>query len=156
MLVIGHMVFLGLALKWPIIEDIPPGVTMAWVGVSYSMYASAIWPTLPFIIQQDMIGTAYGAMTSVQNFGLAFFPFVIGLITDSKYIHGTNWAYVIPILFFIVCAGISLGLTCFMYILDLRTTGGVLNDTGTKKKAYQKEVLNAKPPIMETKGYDIQ
>ena len=42
------------------------------------MLASSLWPLLPYIIQPNMLGTAYGAMTAVQNAGLAVFPQIIG------------------------------------------------------------------------------
>jgi hypothetical protein len=49
-------------------------------GFGYSMYASAIWPTLPFVIKAEMLGTGYGTMTAVQNAGLAIFPSIIGVL----------------------------------------------------------------------------
>jgi len=147
MLITAHLAFLGMALDWKVLKDIPPGVTMAWVGIAYSMYASAIWPTLPFIIKSDMIGTAYGAMTSIQNFGLAVFPTVIGIITSQDRFKHSIWEYCIPLLFFIACGGISLGITVFMFFVDKATTGGILSAVGTEKKAYQKNTLNAKPPV---------
>jgi hypothetical protein len=50
------------------------------IGLAYSIFASGIWPLLPFIIKRDMLGTGYGMMTSVQNFALMLIPFLVGLI----------------------------------------------------------------------------
>lgn len=56
---------------------------MLWLGVGYSMLASSLWPLLPYIINRNMLGTAYGAMTAVQNAGLAIFPQIIGALQVS-------------------------------------------------------------------------
>jgi len=101
-----------------------------------------------------MIGTAYGTMTSIQNAGLAVFSTIIGAITSKPGVKNTIWESTIPLMFFIGCAGISVGITCLMYIIDKATTGGILNADGKTKKAYQKNVLNAKPVGSTTINYD--
>ena len=60
---------------WFFVHPIP---ILLWLGFGYSMLASSLWPLLPYIIQPNMLGTAYGAMTAVQNAGLAVFPQIIG------------------------------------------------------------------------------
>lgn len=42
-----------------------------------------MWPAVAKIIDQNKLGTAYGIMFSVQNFGLWLFPILIGLILDK-------------------------------------------------------------------------
>jgi MFS family permease len=42
-----------------------------------------MWPAVSKIIVQKRLGTAYGIMFSVQNFGLWLFPILIGIILDK-------------------------------------------------------------------------
>lgn len=80
MQILAHIAFLGILEGWFFIH---PAIVMTWIGVAYSLAASSIWPLLPFVIPQRMLGTAYGAMTSIQNLGLAVFPQLIGFVQVS-------------------------------------------------------------------------
>lgn len=46
-------------------------------GCAYSVYAAALWPSIPFVVEEHHIGTAYGLATAVQNIGLASFPIIV-------------------------------------------------------------------------------
>ncbi len=56
---------------------------MALLGISFSLIPAAMWPAVAKIIDQHKLGTAYGLMFSVQNFGLWLFPILIGLVLDK-------------------------------------------------------------------------
>lgn len=60
-----------------------PVVPMALLGISFSLIPAAMWPAVAKIIDQNKLGTAYGIMFSVQNFGLWLFPILIGLVLDK-------------------------------------------------------------------------
>jgi MFS family permease len=62
---------------------IPPIVPMALLGISFSLIPAAMWPAVAKIIDQNRLGTAYGIMFSVQNFGLWLFPILIGFVLDK-------------------------------------------------------------------------
>eukprot|EP01126_Amoeba_proteus_P029551 TRINITY_DN2915_c0_g1_i7.p1 TRINITY_DN2915_c0_g1~~TRINITY_DN2915_c0_g1_i7.p1 ORF type:complete len:410 (+),score=32.05 TRINITY_DN2915_c0_g1_i7:206-1435(+) len=137
MQVIAHVFMLGHATGS---YSVPPAFIMVWIGIGYSLYAASIWPMLPFIIKSEMLGTAYGMMTSIQNFGLALFELIVGYIMDP-YPDREPKKYVYPIILFIICAGISFVLTIILFVVDLRRDG-VLNSQGAKKQEY-KEWLNS-------------
>jgi MFS family permease len=61
---------------------IPPIIPMALLGIAFSLIPAAMWPAVSKIIDQNKLGTAYGIMFSVQNFGLWLFPILIGYILD--------------------------------------------------------------------------
>jgi len=61
-----------------------PIVPMALLGVSFSLIPAAMWPAVAKIIDQNKLGTAYGIMFSVQNFGLWLFPILIGMVLDKS------------------------------------------------------------------------
>jgi len=135
MLVVAHMGFLGNANEW---FEIHPIVIMVWLGIGYSMFAASIWPLLPFIIAPKHLGTAYGAMTAIQNAGLAVLPQIIGALQGADGIKGTTWQYTIPIMIFVACAGVAAGLTVFLIVLDNTTTNGNLNASGELRQELKR------------------
>jgi nitrate/nitrite transporter NarK len=54
-----------------------------------------VWPSISLIVPEEYIGIALGFATSLQNFGLVFFPMIIA------YIYTTTQSYEITLLFFI-------------------------------------------------------
>ena len=53
------------------------------LGVGYSIYAAALWPSIALVIEPKYHATAYGVATAIQNLGLAVAPMVIGLYMPS-------------------------------------------------------------------------
>jgi len=55
------------------------------LGIAYSIYAGALWSSIPYVVPAPQLGTAFGLCTSVQNIGLTFVPYLIGsvLTTDG-------------------------------------------------------------------------
>lgn len=106
---------------------ITPYVPLVLLGVSYSIYASAMWPSVAYVVEQRLLGTAYGIVTAVQNAGLAVFPLIIGAIKDKT---GT---YKYPEIFFL-----SITLMGFVVALWLNYedyfSGGTLNSVRLTEK----------------------
>jgi len=149
MLILAHLAFLAMTLD---LFRIHPIIIMLWMGVGYSMYAASIWPTLPFVIKEEMLGTGYGAMTSIQNAGLAIFAQLIATIVgeDPKLSTKTQWMG--TSLVFVACGGISLILTIVLYIVDKARTDGVLNAAGAVKQEF-KVKLNT-PELSSPQGWN--
>jgi len=103
MQVAAHIVFLLLCTE---IIEWHPAIVMVWIGIAYSIFAAGIWPLLPFVIKENMLGTGFGTMTAIQNLGLAVGPQVIGGVQTTAGIMGTKWEYIIPLFIFIACAGL--------------------------------------------------
>jgi MFS family permease len=62
--------------------DMNPFVPMFILGVAFSLVPAAMWPAVTKIVETNKIGTAYGAMFTVQAIGLMLFPWLIGLVLD--------------------------------------------------------------------------
>jgi MFS family permease len=60
-----------------------PIFAMSIMGIAFSLVPAAMWPSLPLIIDEKRLGSAYGLMTMLQNIGLALFPFLIGWVRDA-------------------------------------------------------------------------
>jgi len=65
------------------LTHVHPAIPMALLGVSFSLVPAAMWPSIPYIVDEKRLGTAYGLMTLVQNFGLFLFPILVGSIRDT-------------------------------------------------------------------------
>jgi len=54
------------------------------MGLTYSIYVAALWPMVPLVVKPQVVGSAYGLCTSVQNIGLALGPLMVGGLTFSN------------------------------------------------------------------------
>lgn len=55
---------------------------LIFTGIGYSIYASAIWGSVPYVVSPNAVGTAFGLATSIQNIGLCTAPTIVGFIRD--------------------------------------------------------------------------
>ncbi|MFV0390782.1 MAG: MFS transporter [Paludibacteraceae bacterium] len=62
------------------------------LGVTFSLVPSAMWPSVPKIIPDKLLGTSYALIFWVQNIGLMLVPLLIGWVLDTYCI--TNVAMV--------------------------------------------------------------
>jgi MFS family permease len=64
------------------LTNLTPYVAMFVLGIAFSLVPAAMWPSVPLLVNEKRLGTAYGLMTSIQNLGLFAFPILAGWITD--------------------------------------------------------------------------
>lgn len=128
----GHFAFIA--------HHLPPILllTMAMMGIAFSLIPAVMWPSVAYLVDQSKLGTAYGLMTMIQNMGLAGFNLMIGWANDYSHAgpdnpHGYNLGmWIFSILGF-------LGLT-FAFLLrqrELGPHGHGLETITTKTKAPQ-------------------
>eukprot|EP01006_Ploeotia_vitrea_P057353 TRINITY_DN68171_c8_g5_i2.p1 TRINITY_DN68171_c8_g5~~TRINITY_DN68171_c8_g5_i2.p1 ORF type:complete len:627 (-),score=58.27 TRINITY_DN68171_c8_g5_i2:1005-2885(-) len=92
----------------------PPAAAMVGVGISVTLLGASLWPAVPYIVDQKVLGSAYGMMTAVQNFGLAVTPQIIGVIRDKTEQQGVkSYYYCLYVLMF---NGI-VGCTCCIVLM---------------------------------------
>ncbi|OFY57209.1 MAG: hypothetical protein A2Y87_11375 [Bacteroidetes bacterium RBG_13_46_8] len=66
------------------LTNLTPIIPMVMLGVAFSLIPAAMWPSVTKIVDQSRIGTAYGLMFSIQNFGLWGFALLIGYVLDKS------------------------------------------------------------------------
>lgn len=66
--------------------NIYPAFPMIVLGLSFSLVPAALWPSVPLIVREEKVGTAFGLMTMIQNIGLFLFPYLNGKLRDIT--HG--------------------------------------------------------------------
>lgn len=64
------------------------GVVVAYIlilvlGASFSLVPAALWPSVPKLVDEKIIGSAYALIFWIQNIGLWLFPLLIGKILDK-------------------------------------------------------------------------
>ncbi|OQS05172.1 Major Facilitator Superfamily (MFS) [Thraustotheca clavata] len=84
-------------------------VPLVLQGIAYCVFAAALWPSIPCkcscsknlissldVVDARMIGSAYGAITSIQNLGLALFPMLVATVysIDKVYIPNVEMLFV--------------------------------------------------------------
>ncbi|OPZ97302.1 MAG: Major Facilitator Superfamily protein [Bacteroidetes bacterium ADurb.Bin408] len=110
------------------------------LGIGFSLVPSAMWPSVPKIIPEKQLGTAYALIFWVQNWGLMGVPALIGWVLDkycvtgSKVVDGVtvlSYNYTLPMIIFT-----GLGLLALMFAFLLKAED--------KKKGYGLELPNIK------------
>lgn len=100
-------------------------VTILVLGVSFSLVPASMWPSVPKIIDEKVLGSAYCLIFWVQNIGLCLVPMLIGKLRVM-----TN-GYLVPMIVFA-----SFGVLAFFLSLALKVED--------KKKGYGLELPNKK------------
>ena len=67
-------------------------VAIALLGIGYSLVPSAMWPSVPKIIPEKNLGTAYSLIYWVQNLGMWAVPIYVGRIFTRTITQAGNHA----------------------------------------------------------------
>lgn len=110
-------------------------VTILVLGASFSLVPAALWPSVPKLVDEKIIGSAYALIFWIQNIGLWLFPLLIGKVLDNTNPAGTaaheldyTWALVM-----LACLGVAaLLIGLYLKVVD-------------KKKGLGLEEPNIKP-----------
>jgi len=80
----GHFAFVA--------HHLPPILllTMAMMGIAFSLIPAVMWPSVAYLVEQSKLGTAYGLMTMIQNIGLAGFNLMVGWANDHSHAGPNN------------------------------------------------------------------
>lgn len=130
MLMLGAVIMIVCHLSFAFLLPAFPSKALALVlilvlGVSFSLVPAALWPSVPKIIDEKILGSAYCVIFWVQNIGLCLVPLLIGYVLDA------TGGYLYPMLIFA-----SFGVLAFIFTLLLKVED--------KKKGYGLEIPNVK------------
>ena len=93
------------------------------LGVSFSLVPAALWPSVPKIIDEKILGSAYCLIFWVQNIGLCLVPVLIGNLREA------TGGYLVPMIVFA-----AFGVLAFVFSLLLKKED--------KRKGYGLELPN--------------
>ena len=87
LLVVCHLTFAfilpGVSASSPAGGVVVAYVTILVLGASFSLVPAALWPSVPKLVDEKIIGSAYAAIFWIQNIGLGLFPTLIGNVLES-------------------------------------------------------------------------
>ena len=109
-------------------------VTILVLGASFSLVPAALWPSVPKLVDEKIIGSAYAAIFWIQNIGLGLFPALIGMVLNNTNPEGTaahelNYTWALVML-------AALGIAALLISVYLKSVD--------KKKGYGLEEPNIK------------
>ena len=109
-------------------------ITILVLGASFSLVPAALWPSVPKLVDEKIIGSAYAAIFWIQNIGLGLFPALIGIVLNmtndpNKAAHELDYTWALVML-------AVLGIAALLISIYLRAVD--------KKKGYGLEQPNIK------------
>ena len=130
MLMVGSLIMIACHLSFALLLPMFPSKVLAVaiiaiLGVSFSLVPAALWPSVPKIIDERILGSAYCVIFWIQNIGLLIVPIIIGAVNDA------TGSYVAPMAIFS-----SFGVAALFI--------GMLLKREDKKKGYGLELPNIK------------
>ena len=124
LMIVCHLVF---AFVVPATQSVVITLTAVIVlGISFSLVPAALWPSVPKLIDENLIGSAYALIFWIQNIGLYAFPMIIGSVLSASNPGITDplqYNYTIP-----MCVFASLGVMALFLGFALKALD--------KKKGY--------------------
>lgn len=135
------LIFVHALFSIPALNQVPVAIfLMIVLGIAFSLVPSAMWPSVPKIIPEKQLGTAYALIFWVQNWGLMGVPALIGWVLDKYCITGkhliegveiSSYDYTIPMIIFTLFGVLAL-------------VFGFLLKAEDKRKGYGLELPNIK------------
>ncbi|KAJ3172277.1 Ras GTPase [Geranomyces variabilis] len=93
-----------------------PIVPMVILGIAYSIFASALWTCIPYLVGPHQLATSYGILSTCLNISLALLPLAVAKI------RSTFPDSFVPVeAFFIGIASVSIVMTIALCIVDERS-----------------------------------
>lgn len=128
MMLLGAIIMIACHCCFAFVLPLYPSKTLALVtililGVSFSLVPASMWPSVPKIIDEKVLGSAYCLIFWVQNIGLCLVPLIIGKLRVA------TGGYQVPMIVFA-----TFGVMAFVLALLLKRED--------KKKGYGLELPN--------------
>lgn len=120
LMIVCHTIFALVPLTKPLAY-----AAIILLGISFSLVPAALWPSVPKLVEDRYLGSAYSVIFWIQNIGLLAFPIIIGWSLDK------TQGYMVPMLIFALLGLLALLLGLWLKVED-------------KKKGYGLELPNIK------------
>ncbi len=132
MLMVGAVIMVACHLSFAFLLPAYPSKWLAVLlivvlGVSFSLVPAALWPSVPKIIDEKILGSAYCLIFWIQNIGLCLVPLLIGFVLDA------TGGYLMPMIIFSSFGVLAFILSAYLKIED-RKKGYGLEEPNVKKQ----------------------
>lgn len=133
MLILGAMLMIICHLIFAFVVPATQSVIITYaaiilLGISFSLVPAALWPSVPKLIDDKLIGSAYALIFWIQNIGLYAFPMIIGSVLRSSNPGVTDplkYNYTAPMLVFVSLGVVALILGFLLKALDKKKGYGL-------------------------------
>lgn len=133
MLILGAMLMIICHLIFAFVVPATQSVVITYaaiilLGISFSLVPAALWPSVPKLIDDKLIGSAYALIFWIQNIGLYAFPMIIGSVLRSSNPGVTDplkYDYTAPMLVFVSLGVVALILGFLLKALDKKKGYGL-------------------------------
>ncbi len=78
-------------------------VSMVFLGFAYSLVPAAMWPAVPKLVPEKVLGTAYSLIYWIQNLGLMLFKMLAGKIFAANPDNSLRGSFHVELMFVAVC-----------------------------------------------------
>lgn len=78
LLMVAHLTFALAPINMPLAI-----ISIMVLGVAFSLIPASMWPSVPKIVEERYLGSAYALVFWIQNIGLMFFPWLVGVILEA-------------------------------------------------------------------------
>ncbi|MGP1621904.1 MAG: MFS transporter [Candidatus Cryptobacteroides sp.] len=132
MLMLGSVIMIVCHLSFAFLLPLFPNEWLALIliltlGVSFSLVPAALWPSVPKIIDEKILGSAYCLIFWIQNIGLCLTPIIIGVTLDA------TGGYLMPMIIF-SAYGVAAFVISFLLKIEDRQKGYGLELPNVKEK----------------------
>ncbi|HAH56805.1 MAG: MFS transporter [Lentimicrobium sp.] len=109
--------------------------TIVILGVAFSLVPASMWPSIPKIIENKLLGSAYGLIFYIQNIGLLLVPILIGWSLSVSNpgvseqikagVEGARYNYLVPELIFAGFGVLAIIFSVILKVVDRKNGYGL-------------------------------
>lgn len=133
MLILGAILMIICHLSFALLLPATKSTLVAYagiilLGISFSLVPAALWPSVPKLVDNRLLGSAYAVIFWIQNIGLYAFPMIIGSVIQMSNPGVTNpleYNYTTPMLVFASLGVLALILGFWLKYEDKRKGYGL-------------------------------
>ncbi len=126
MMILGAILMIVCHLTFAFVVPATQSVIITYIaiillGISFSLVPAAMWPSVPKLIDNKLLGSAYALIFWIQNIGLYAFPMIIGSVLGAcnpGVDDPTKLDYTIPMCLFASLGVLALFLGIYLKVLD--------------------------------------
>ncbi|MDE5888133.1 MAG: MFS transporter [Muribaculaceae bacterium] len=148
MLIFGALLMIVCHLTFALILPATRSALIAYtaivlLGISFSLVPASLWPSVPKLVDNKLLGSAYAVIFWIQNIGLYAFPMIIGAVlaaTNPGVEDPMKYNYTVPMLVFASLGGLALIIGLILKALDAKNHYGLELPNIVKGESEDKEL----------------
>ncbi|MCH5346975.1 MAG: MFS transporter [Muribaculaceae bacterium] len=128
MLILGAVLMIACHLTFAFVLPATKSALIAYLaiimlGISFSLVPASLWPSVPKLVDNKLLGSAYAMIFWIQNIGLYAFPMIIGSVLASSNPGVTDplkYNYTVPMTVFASLGVLALFFGLWLKAIDVK------------------------------------